>query len=102
MCGSRGAEAPRPRQIARANGLVREDNTVMNRCLRCALVIVASLAAVEPALAQNRREMQMMADIRMLQEQTQQLQQQLQTAITTLTDALKTINGRIDEQANAT
>jgi tol-pal system protein YbgF len=55
-----------------------------------------------PAAAQNRREMQMMADIRMLQEQTQQLQQQMQTAITTLTETLKVINTRIDEQANAT
>src|SRR5574341_2622450 len=65
-----------------------------------ALAFVVGLAA--PAAAQNRREMQMMADIRMLQEQTQQLQQQMQTAITTLTDALKAINGRIDEQNNAT
>ncbi len=59
-----------------------------------------SMAA--PAAAQNKREMQMMADIRMLQEQTQQLQQQMQTALTTLTDALKGINGRIDDQNNAT
>jgi tol-pal system protein YbgF len=63
-----------------------------------ALIIV--LAA--PAAAQNKREMQMMADIRMLQEQTQQLQQQMQTALTALTDALKGINGRIDDQTNAT
>jgi tol-pal system protein YbgF len=64
----------------------------------CAFVALC----VSPAAAQSRREMQMMADIRMLQEQTQQLQQQLQAAITTLTDALKTINTRIDEQSNAT
>jgi hypothetical protein len=41
----------------------------------------------------------MMADIRMLQEQTQQLQQQLQAALDQLTATLKTINGRVDEQA---
>ena len=41
------------------------------RCLLLALLLAA------PAAAQSRREMQMMADIRMLQEQTQQLQQQL-------------------------
>jgi methyl-accepting chemotaxis protein len=41
----------------------------------------------------------MMADIRMLQEQTQQLQQQLTVAIEQLTATLKTINGRVDEQA---
>ena len=52
--------------------------------------------------AQSRREMQMMADIRMLQEQTQQLQQQLAAAIEQLTATLKTINARVDEQAAAT
>lgn len=51
-----------------------------------------------PAAAQSRRDMQMMADIRMLQEQNQQLQ----NALTQLGDALKAITGRLDEQANAT
>jgi tol-pal system protein YbgF len=55
-----------------------------------------------PAAAQSRREMQMMADIRMLQEQTQQLQQQLASAIDQLSATLKTISGRVDEQAGAT
>jgi len=64
------------------------------------LALVIGLAS--PAAAQSKREMQMMADIRMLQEQTQQLQQQMQSAITTLTDALKAINSRIDDQTNAT
>jgi tol-pal system protein YbgF len=61
------------------------------------LVIGAS-----PALAQSRREMQMMADIRMLQEQTQQLQQQVVSAVDQLTATLKAINARIDDQAGAT
>jgi len=60
------------------------------------------LALASPAAAQSRREMQMMADIRMLQEQTQQLQQQLQAAIEQLAATLKTINGRVDEQATNT
>jgi tol-pal system protein YbgF len=60
-----------------------------------------ALALAHPAGAQSRREMQMMADIRMLQEQTQQLQQQLQAALQTLADSLKTIHSRMDEQ-NAT
>src|SRR5215212_5206453 len=72
----------------------------MRRRILTGLVVVLAVAA--PAAAQNKREMQMMADIRMLQEQTQQLQQQMQTALTTLTDALKGINGRIDDQTNAT
>ena len=54
------------------------------------------------AEAQSQRERQMMADMRMLQEQTQQLQQQLTAALEQLTATLKTINGRIDEQAAAT
>jgi tol-pal system protein YbgF len=67
-----------------------------------AAALVLVVAAAAPATAQNRREMQMMADIRMLQEQTQQLQQQMQAALATLTEALKSINTRIDDQANAT
>jgi tol-pal system protein YbgF len=61
------------------------------------LVLLASSAE-----AQSRREMQMMADIRMLQEQTQLLQQQLTSAIEQLSATLKTISGRVDEQAVAT
>jgi tol-pal system protein YbgF len=60
------------------------------------------LTLASPAAAQSRREMQMMADIRMLQEQTQQLQQQLVAALDQLTATLKTINTRIDDQAGAT
>jgi len=57
------------------------------------------LLLATPTAAQSRREMQMMADIRMLQEQTQQLQQQLASAIDQLAATLKTINGRVDDQA---
>jgi tol-pal system protein YbgF len=69
------------------------------KTLTVALVILAASAA--PLHAQNRREMQMMADIRMLQEQNQQLQVQLTAAVNALTEALKAINGRVDEQSNA-
>jgi len=62
--------------------------------------VVLALTA-SPAAAQSRREMQMMADIRMLQEQTQQLQQQLTAAIDQLAATLKTINARVDDQAAA-
>lgn len=64
--------------------------------------IALVLATAGTAAAQNRREMQMMADIRMLQEQTQQLQQQMQAAITALSEALKAINTRLDDQTSAT
>jgi len=62
--------------------------------------VVLALTA-SPAAAQSRREMQMMADIRMLQEQQQQLQQQLTAAIDQLAATLKTINARVDDQAAA-
>jgi tol-pal system protein YbgF len=65
-------------------------------------VPVLVLVLASSAEAQSRREMQMMADIRMLQEQTQLLQQQLTSAIEQLSATLKTINGRVDEQAVAT
>jgi tol-pal system protein YbgF len=69
------------------------------RSVFCAVIV---LVLGTPAFAQNKREMQMMADIRMLQEQTQQLQQQMQTAITQLAEALKAINSRIDDQTGTT
>jgi tol-pal system protein YbgF len=61
-----------------------------------ALALVMSAAA--PGWAQSRREMQMMADIRMLQEQTQQLQQQLAAALVQLGENLKQLSTRLDEQ----
>jgi tol-pal system protein YbgF len=63
-----------------------------------ALVILA--ASVAPASAQNRREIQMMADIRMLQEQNQQLQVQLNAAIAALQESLKALNARVDDQTS--
>jgi tol-pal system protein YbgF len=60
------------------------------------------LALASPAAAQSQRERQMMADLRMLQEQTQLLQQQLTAAIEQLNTTLKTINSRIDDQNAAT
>jgi tol-pal system protein YbgF len=72
------------------------------KCLFTLSLVAIVLSLSTPVFAQNRREMQMMADIRMLQEQTQQLQQQMTAAITQLADALKAINGRIDEQTGST
>lgn len=66
------------------------------------LALIAALICAAPAAAQSRREMQMMADIRMLQEQTQQMQQQLQAAIDAISAQLKAIATRVDDQAGAT
>ena len=66
--------------------------------MRTSIVALVIIAAAVPASAQNRREMQMMADIRMLQEQNQQMQ----VTLAALTDALTAINKRFDEQAAVT
>jgi tol-pal system protein YbgF len=65
-----------------------------------AFVAAASviLAAASPLQAANREHEQILADIRMLQEQTQQLQ----VLIGTLAESLKTISSRMDEQGAAT
>src|ERR671913_208664 len=65
------------------------------------LGVLLTLSAT-PAAAQSQRERQMMADLRMLQEQTQLLQQQLTSALEQLATTLKTINSRIDDQNAAT
>jgi tol-pal system protein YbgF len=71
------------------------------RTLGLGIFGLAVLFAASPAAAQSQRERQMMADVRMLQEQTQQLQQQLTAALEQLATALKTINSRIDDQTAA-
>jgi tol-pal system protein YbgF len=74
----------------------------MSRRLPGIIALAWLVSAAAPAAAQSRREMQMMADIRMLQEQTQQLQQQLAAAIEQLSVNLKAIVSRQDEQTAQT
>jgi tol-pal system protein YbgF len=64
----------------------------MQKLVTTALVIL--LLPVPAALAQSRAERQMMADVRMLQEQTQQLS----IALAALNDVLKAVNARLDKQ----
>ena len=56
------------------------------------------VSGASPLAAANREHAQMMADIRMLQEQNQQLQ----ATLGTLLDALKTVQSRIDQQSETT
>lgn len=58
--------------------------------------------ALTPAKAADKEQRQLMADIRMLQEQSQQLQNLIGSLNAALTEALKAVNARLDEQANAT
>src|SRR5262249_54079219 len=61
-------------------------------------VAAVVLAAARPADAANKEHQQMMADLRMLQEQTQLLQ----NVLNQVTDALKAVNTRLDQQAETT
>jgi TolA-binding protein len=58
-----------------------------------ALGLTMALAA--PARAQSREQRQLMADVRILQEQNQVLQ----NILTSIVDSIKAVNSRIDEQA---
>jgi tol-pal system protein YbgF len=61
-------------------------------------ILGLSLLAPAPAAAANREHEQILADIRMLQEQNQRLQ----LALVTLAEALKAVTTKIDESNEAT
>jgi tol-pal system protein YbgF len=61
-----------------------------------ATLAIITLVLASPARAANKEHQQQMADIRMLQEQAQLLQNMLGT----LTEALKAVNARLDQQAD--
>jgi tol-pal system protein YbgF len=67
------------------------------RCVAGALLLALVLLASRDAAAANKEHQQMMADIRMLQEQAQLLQVQLAA----LAEALKAISTKMDEQSAA-
>jgi TolA-binding protein len=60
----------------------------------CLALVIVALGA-RPASAANKEHQQLMADIRMLQEQAQLLQNLLGT----LNESLKAVNARLDQQA---
>ena len=61
------------------------------------LAVILLVAAASPLSAANKEHQQLMADLRMLQEQSQLLQ----NLIGSVTDALKAVNTRLDQQAEA-
>src|SRR4051812_13147663 len=67
-----------------------------------AIVLVAQLASPGWALAQNREHQQMTADVRMMQEQAQQLAITIAALNQALTESLKALNARLDQAADAT
>jgi tol-pal system protein YbgF len=62
---------------------------------RVALIFLLVCLAAVPAVAQNRVDLQLMADVRMLHEEMQRLQLSLNAVV----DQIKTTNSRIDAQA---
>ncbi len=75
----------------------------MKPTLTRALIALALAAAIaRPAAAANKEHQQLMADIRMLQEQAQQLQNLIGSMNTALTEAFKAVNARLDEQTSGT
>lgn len=68
-----------------------------HRSLIAATVLLLGVIVTRDLAAASKEQLQMMADIRMLQEQAQQLQ----VLLGSLGDALKAVNARIDQQAEA-
>jgi len=71
----------------------------MKRLFTTTAILLTVVTA--PAAAQSREQRQMMADIRMLQEQTQELAVAIATVTQALQDSIKALNQRLD-QANDT
>src|SRR6476659_4532358 len=64
--------------------------------------ILLTVLAVSPASAQSREQRQLMADIRMLEEQTQELAVAIATVTQALQDSIKTLNQRLDQSTDTT
>ena len=66
------------------------------------LACAATLALPTFAAAADKETRQMMADIRMLQEQTQELAVAIATVTQALQDSIKTLNQRLDQGNDTT
>jgi tol-pal system protein YbgF len=74
----------------------------MKKNVLLALVLLLTSVMTMPASAQNREHQQMTADVRMLQEQTQQLAITLAALNQALSDSIKALNARLDQANEAT
>lgn len=68
-----------------------------SRFFGAVLTAALTITLAAPAAAANKEHQQLAADIRMLQEQTQQLQ----VMLSAVTEAIKAVNTRLDDQNNA-
>jgi tol-pal system protein YbgF len=66
----------------------------------CLTLLMLATLASSPAAAADKEQRQMMADLRILQEQSQQLQNLIGSLNTALAEAVKAMTARLDEQAN--
>src|SRR5438105_5695066 len=73
----------------------------MNRTIPSLLAVVLTMAVAAPAAAIDKEQRQLMADVRMLQEQSQQLQNMINALNAALAEAVKAVSQRLDDQANA-
>ena len=76
----------------------------MKKIMMTRLLAAAAAGGIgaAPAAAQSREQRQMMADIRMLQEQTQELAVAVATMAQALQDSIKAVNTRLDDANNTT
>ncbi len=81
---------------------VMSDTTIRRFATALIGALVLASGAVAPAAAANKEQQQMMADLRMLQEQSQILQNLVGQMMKQMDDAVTKLNQRIDEQTNTT
>jgi tol-pal system protein YbgF len=74
----------------------------MTKSTSFALTLLIALLTAPPVAAQNREHQQMAAEVRMLQEQTQQLAITLAALNQALTESIKALNARLDQAGDAT
>src|SRR5438132_42719 len=84
------------RTAARTSSSPRSE--LMTQKIFGVLLAAVLVSAATPARAANKEHQQMMADLRMLQEQSQLLQNMLGT----LAEAIKAVNTRLDQQGETT
>ena len=101
-------EPPRPfcdyieMNYPRRADLVRSAGGFVMKRMNTTIVAAGLLfATAVPAVAQSREQRQMMADIRMLQEQTQEIAVAIATMTQALQDSIKTVNTRLDASNDA-
>src|SRR5437016_11404858 len=90
-----------PRTGARTSSSRQSERAMTERFFRAWVAIALALVAAAPAAAANKEHQQLMADIRMLQEQAQQLQNTLASLGPMIGEGVKGISTRIDDQTAA-